>query len=253
MRGKPARPFSRRYLPEVVKPHVQGLVQRRSAPKRESVEAHHHHGAGPETRPPPKTAVGILIWFCLSSHFPPAATARSHPRTCTCHRKAHLRGVLLPPNMQASATGLSNFSRILAGSFGTSLSITLWDRRASYHCSVLAGHVSGLDPASLNFLAAFEAAVAQSTRRCRPDRDSGQPASGHVGDKRDVLAVRHLLCRIDGSGVAGTAAKARSGRRDEQSSGSSRHGFGVAPKMGQLTGNKLASPQVTVSIATTAR
>ncbi|MGA7949887.1 MAG: DHA2 family efflux MFS transporter permease subunit [Thiobacillaceae bacterium] len=62
----------------------------------------------------------------------------------------------LPPNMMASATGLSNFSRILAGSFGTSLSITLWDRRASYHHSVLAAHVSGLDPASLNFLAALK-------------------------------------------------------------------------------------------------
>ena len=55
----------------------------------------------------------------------------------------------LPPHMLASATGLSNFSRILAGSFGTSLSVTLWDRRASYHHSVLAGHVSLFDPASV--------------------------------------------------------------------------------------------------------
>ncbi len=58
----------------------------------------------------------------------------------------------LPPNMMASATGLSNFSRILAGSFGTSLSITLWDRRSSYHHSILAEHVGAFDPTSLDTL-----------------------------------------------------------------------------------------------------
>ena len=39
----------------------------------------------------------------------------------------------LPPAQIASASGLSNFVRLLAGSFGTSLSITLWDRRAAFH------------------------------------------------------------------------------------------------------------------------
>ena len=52
----------------------------------------------------------------------------------------------IPDSLLPSATGLSNFSRILAGSFGTSLSITLWDRRESYHYSVLASHVSAFDP-----------------------------------------------------------------------------------------------------------
>jgi DHA2 family multidrug resistance protein len=56
----------------------------------------------------------------------------------------------IPPEMLASATGLSNFCRILAGSFGTSLSITLWERRANFHHSVLAEHVSAFDPASSN-------------------------------------------------------------------------------------------------------
>ncbi len=51
----------------------------------------------------------------------------------------------IPPALLPSATGLSNFSRILAGSFGTSLSITLWDRREVYHHSVLASHVSAFD------------------------------------------------------------------------------------------------------------
>lgn len=52
----------------------------------------------------------------------------------------------IPPRMMASATGLSNFSRILAGSFGTSLSITLWDRRAEFHHSILTSHISAFDP-----------------------------------------------------------------------------------------------------------
>ncbi|MHB8253579.1 MAG: DHA2 family efflux MFS transporter permease subunit [Acidiferrobacter sp.] len=39
----------------------------------------------------------------------------------------------LPQSRIASAAGLSNFMRLLAGSFGTSLSITLWTRRATFH------------------------------------------------------------------------------------------------------------------------
>ena len=54
----------------------------------------------------------------------------------------------IPPEMMASATGLSNFCRILAGSFGTSLSITLWERRADYHHSILAEHITAFDPAT---------------------------------------------------------------------------------------------------------
>ncbi|MDR3532617.1 MAG: DHA2 family efflux MFS transporter permease subunit [Rhodopila sp.] len=63
----------------------------------------------------------------------------------------------LPPQMMASATGLSNFSRILAGSFGTSLSITLWDRRTSYYHSVLAEHISPFNPVSVDAFDALRA------------------------------------------------------------------------------------------------
>ena len=52
----------------------------------------------------------------------------------------------IPHHLLPSATGLSNFSRILAGSFGTSLSITIWDRRDDYHHSILATHISAFDP-----------------------------------------------------------------------------------------------------------
>src|SRR4030095_14276621 len=36
----------------------------------------------------------------------------------------------LPPERIASASGLSNFVRITAGAFGTSISTTVWDNRA---------------------------------------------------------------------------------------------------------------------------
>ncbi len=51
----------------------------------------------------------------------------------------------IPQNKMASATGLSNFSRIVAGSFGTALSITLWERRAAYHHSVLVTNLTTSD------------------------------------------------------------------------------------------------------------
>jgi DHA2 family multidrug resistance protein len=39
----------------------------------------------------------------------------------------------LTPDRIPAASGLSNFARITAGSFGTSISTTLWDDRATLH------------------------------------------------------------------------------------------------------------------------
>jgi DHA2 family multidrug resistance protein len=54
----------------------------------------------------------------------------------------------LPANRLASASGLSTFLRILAGSFGTSLSITLWDRREALHHSQLTEQITVFNPLS---------------------------------------------------------------------------------------------------------
>jgi DHA2 family multidrug resistance protein len=43
-----------------------------------------------------------------------------------------------PPQRVPSASGVSNFARIVAGSFATSLTTTFWDRRAALHQSRLA-------------------------------------------------------------------------------------------------------------------
>lgn len=54
----------------------------------------------------------------------------------------------IPDSLLASASGLSNFLRILAGSFGTSLSITLWQRRETVHQSHLVDGVNPYNPIS---------------------------------------------------------------------------------------------------------
>jgi DHA2 family multidrug resistance protein len=53
----------------------------------------------------------------------------------------------LPPDKVPSASGLSNFLRITAGSFATSLTTTFWDRREALHQSRLAEAVTRFTPA----------------------------------------------------------------------------------------------------------
>ena len=64
----------------------------------------------------------------------------------------------LPPERIAAASGLSNFFRILAGSFGTSISTTLWDHRASMHHAHLAEAVARDSVATAEAFARLEAA-----------------------------------------------------------------------------------------------
>ena len=52
----------------------------------------------------------------------------------------------LPPERIPAASGLSNFARITAGSFGTSITTTLWDRRATLHHAQLVEHLNAGDP-----------------------------------------------------------------------------------------------------------
>ncbi len=52
----------------------------------------------------------------------------------------------LPANRLASASGLATFLRILAGSFGTSLGITLWERREAFHHAQLTEQITAFNP-----------------------------------------------------------------------------------------------------------
>jgi len=47
----------------------------------------------------------------------------------------------VPSSDLASASGLSNFMRTMAGSIATATTVFLWNRRTDYHHAVLAEHV----------------------------------------------------------------------------------------------------------------
>ncbi|HSW84273.1 MAG TPA: DHA2 family efflux MFS transporter permease subunit [Usitatibacter sp.] len=63
----------------------------------------------------------------------------------------------IPPQQMAAASGLSNFLRISAGSFGTSISTTLWDHRATMHHAQLVEKLTPYDPATSQALANLQA------------------------------------------------------------------------------------------------
>ncbi|HSW84705.1 MAG TPA: DHA2 family efflux MFS transporter permease subunit, partial [Usitatibacter sp.] len=61
------------------------------------------------------------------------------------------------PQQMPAASGLSNFLRISAGSFGTSISTTLWDHRATMHHAQLVEKLTPYDPATSQALANLQA------------------------------------------------------------------------------------------------
>jgi MFS transporter, DHA2 family, multidrug resistance protein len=63
----------------------------------------------------------------------------------------------LTPDRIPSASGLMNFARITAGSFGTSIVTTLWDRRATLHHAQLIERLTPGDPAGAQALASLQA------------------------------------------------------------------------------------------------
>src|SRR6266404_913940 len=51
----------------------------------------------------------------------------------------------LSPDRIPGASGLFNFARITAGSFGTSIATTLWDHRATLHHARIIERLNGAD------------------------------------------------------------------------------------------------------------
>jgi DHA2 family multidrug resistance protein len=63
----------------------------------------------------------------------------------------------LPANQIASASGLFNFLRILAGGAGTSIATTVWERREALHHAQLTEHVTAYNPAASSYLSQLQA------------------------------------------------------------------------------------------------
>jgi MFS transporter, DHA2 family, multidrug resistance protein len=63
----------------------------------------------------------------------------------------------LPSDRVASALGLANFFRILGGSFGTSISVSIWDRREAFHHSRLVESITNFNPISIQAMEQLQA------------------------------------------------------------------------------------------------
>jgi DHA2 family multidrug resistance protein len=76
---------------------------------------------------------------------------------------------------------LFNFARITAGSFGTSIATTSWDRRTSLHHAQLAERITLYDPSSAQALAGMQAGGASPRqRRDVAVRVRGSPPSSPI-------------------------------------------------------------------------
>ena len=63
----------------------------------------------------------------------------------------------MPPERIPAASGLFNFARITAGAFGTSITTTLWDRRATLHHAQLVERLTASDPNTAQALSTMQA------------------------------------------------------------------------------------------------
>ena len=98
----------------------------------------------------------------------------------------------LKPDQVPAAMGLSNFVRITAGSFGTSITTTLWDHRASLHHAQLVEHITGYDPVPIQALASLQASgMSREQGYAMLDRMINQQAFMRSAD--DVFYASALL------------------------------------------------------------
>jgi DHA2 family multidrug resistance protein len=63
----------------------------------------------------------------------------------------------LPAHQMASASGLFNFLRILAGGAGTSIATTMWNRREALHHAQLTENITAFSPATTGYVAQLQA------------------------------------------------------------------------------------------------
>ena len=101
----------------------------------------------------------------------------------------------LPPQRVPAASGLSNFLRIVAGGFATSLYTTAWDRREALHQSRL---VESLNP--------YDPAFTQSVTQLHGLGLNDQGAAGVI--MRSVIGQGYLLSSLDLFYISGWLALA---------------------------------------------
>ncbi|MDE1885965.1 MAG: DHA2 family efflux MFS transporter permease subunit [Xanthomonadaceae bacterium] len=70
----------------------------------------------------------------------------------------------LKPEQLASASGLSNFFRTIAGSIATAVSVTTWQHRGDFHHALLAEHLNAASPATQSYIGHLQALGANGAR-----------------------------------------------------------------------------------------
>ncbi len=122
----------------------------------------------------------------------------------------------LTPDRIPAASGLSNFARIVSGSFGTSIATTLWDNRAILHHAQLTEYVNNSSVAARELCAdpAGGRPVAAASRRRH--QSQYRRAVAFAGRQRFVLDVGDSVSAHGRRHLAGTAEQVkllRGGRR----------------------------------------
>ena len=124
----------------------------------------------------------------------------------------------LSPERIAAASGLSNFARITAGSFGTSMATTLWDRRATLHHAQLVERLDPNDPVTAQALGTLHAGGMGPSRGMRystawsiPRRSCSQPmTSSTCRGSSSWPSSGWCGCAAQHSGASGGAGAAAS-------------------------------------------
>ena len=98
----------------------------------------------------------------------------------------------LPQSKIPDASGLANFVRITAGSFGTSIAITLWDNRARFHHARIAESVTSLNASAVETFHSMRAG-GLSTPQAASLVNRAIDVQSHLLAANDVFAISALL------------------------------------------------------------
>ena len=101
----------------------------------------------------------------------------------------------VPPSELASASGLSNFTRTMAGSFSTAISVWVWNRRTDYHHAVLTEHIRSSADAWTQYQAQLSAHGISGTGAAEYVNAliNGQASTLAVNDVFNLLGVVYMV------------------------------------------------------------
>lgn len=92
----------------------------------------------------------------------------------------------------ANATGLQNFLRMMAGSFGASIAISVWDNRQNVRRTHLGERLSLRDPATRQFADALQG-LGMSAAQSHATRDRLLTAQSYMLATNDIFGIVGVL------------------------------------------------------------